>query len=133
MAKTDFKSVDAYMATLPEASRQVLEEVRAIVRRVVPDGDEVISYQIPTMKKDGQAVVYYSAWKKHYSLYPIDEKLTAGMDKELAGYKTSTGTLQFPYDRPVPAKLIEKLTKLRLEEAAKVAKTRKEAKKAKRA
>ncbi len=47
MAKTDFKSVDQYMASLPEAVRNVLERVRATIRKAVPGGDEVISYQIP--------------------------------------------------------------------------------------
>ena len=73
MAKTDFKTVDEYLATMPDASRKVLNEVRAIIRRALPDAEEVISYQIPAYKRDGVAVIYFAGWKQHFSLYPVGE------------------------------------------------------------
>ena len=77
MAKTDFKSVNEYLATMPEPTRKVLERVRAIIRKQLPDADEVISYQIPTYKKDGVAVIYFAGWKEHFSLYPVGEGFPA--------------------------------------------------------
>ena len=70
MAKTNFRSVDDYIASQPEATQTVLKRVRSIIRKALPAAEEVISYQIPAYKSRGQAVVYFAGWKQHYSLYP---------------------------------------------------------------
>jgi uncharacterized protein YdhG (YjbR/CyaY superfamily) len=120
MAKTDFKSVDAYIAAQPDANRPVLERVRSILRKALPAAEEIISYQIPAYKIDGRAVIYFAGWKKHYSLYPLSDALIKAFKDEIKGYEMSKGTLRFPLDEPIPAKLIERIAKFRArEEAAK--------------
>jgi uncharacterized protein YdhG (YjbR/CyaY superfamily) len=54
VAKTDFKSVDEYIATFPEATQAILQRVRGTIRKAVPGAEETISYQIPTMTLDGK-------------------------------------------------------------------------------
>jgi uncharacterized protein YdhG (YjbR/CyaY superfamily) len=68
MANTDFKSVDEYIASKPEAVRGILERVRSAIRKALPGADEVISYQIPAYKLQGRAVIYFAGWKQHYSV-----------------------------------------------------------------
>src|SRR5271166_4224319 len=70
MAKTDFKSVDEYLASQSEFVQGVLECVRNSIRRAVPAVEEVISYKIPTYKLQGRPVLHFAGWRKHYSLYP---------------------------------------------------------------
>lgn len=118
MAKTDFESVDAYIASQPEAGQKVLKRVRNIIRRAVPGAEEVISYQIPTYKVDGRTVVFFAGWKEHYSIYPATEKLVARLGTELAPYEVQKGTIRFPISGPVPAHLIGRIARLRAEEAA---------------
>lgn len=121
MAKTDFKSVDDYLATMPEATRKVLDDVRATIRQVLPDADEVISYQIPAYKQDGVGVIYFAGWKEHFSLYPVGEAFAAAFSEEAVRYPLSKGTVRFPLDEKVPVDLIKKIVKLRAAEAAKEA------------
>jgi len=116
MAKTDFKSVAEYLATLPEASRTTLERVRRAVRKAVPDGEEVISYQIPALKLQGTAVIYFAAWKEHYALYPATKQVVSTFEQELAPYELRKGTIRFPLAKPVPTKLIAAITKVRVQE-----------------
>jgi len=118
MAKTDFKSVDEYIASQPEAAQGTLRRVRDIIRKALPRTDEVISYQIPGYKVDGGAVIYFAGWKEHYSLYPITAKTQAAFKDELAYYKLSKGTVRLPLDERVPAKLIESMAKFRAKEVA---------------
>lgn len=117
MAKTDFKSVDEYLATLPEATRAVLEHVRGAIRKALPDAEEGISYQIPAYRLHGKAEVYFAGWKQHFSLYPASGPLIEAFADELAPYEISKGTIRFPLTEPVPVKLIEKLAKFRALEA----------------
>jgi uncharacterized protein YdhG (YjbR/CyaY superfamily) len=118
MAKTDFKSVDDYIATKPDAMRPILARVRSVIRKAIPSAVEVISYQIPAYKVDGTAALYFAGWKEHYSLYPATGQVAVRFGKELARYTISKGTIRFPLDEPVPVKLIAKIAKLRAQETA---------------
>jgi uncharacterized protein YdhG (YjbR/CyaY superfamily) len=118
MAKTDFKSVDEYIASQPDAAQGILRLVRSTIRKAVPGADEVISYKIPTYKLHGGAVLYFAGWKQHYSLYPASEYLVAAFKDELASYKVNKGTIRFPLSEPVPVKLIERIAKFRAKETA---------------
>jgi uncharacterized protein YdhG (YjbR/CyaY superfamily) len=116
VAKTNFNSVDEYLASQPEALRSVLERVRATIRRALPMAEETISYQIPAYTLPQGAVIYFAGWKKHYSLYPATAPVVAALQNELVGYERSKGTIRFPLAQPVPVKLIERIAKLRAKE-----------------
>lgn len=118
MAKTDFKSVDEYIATQPEEVQVVLERVRSAIRRALPGAQEAISYQIPTYKLHGSAVLYFAGWKRHYSLYPAGDELVEAFKDDLEPYEVDKGTIRFPLSRPVPVRLIERIARLRAKEAA---------------
>jgi len=117
MAKTGFESVDDYIAAQPDDAQRRLRTVRSAIRRALPGAEEVISYQIPTYKQYGGAVLYFAGWKQHYSLYPAGESLVAAFQTELAPYKVNKGTIRFPLSERVPVKLIERIAKFRAREA----------------
>jgi uncharacterized protein YdhG (YjbR/CyaY superfamily) len=118
MAKTNYRSVDEYIASQPAATQAVLERVRSIIGKAVPGAEEMISYQIPAYKLRGQAVVYFAGWKQRYSLYPATAPLVAAFKTELAPYELSKGTIRFPLGEKMPAKLIERIAKFRAKEVA---------------
>ena len=86
MAKTDFKSVEEYIASQPEAVQTILRRVRSTIRKAVPEAEEVISYQIPAYKLDGRTVIYFAGWRQHYSVYPSTDRLVARFKKDLVRY-----------------------------------------------
>jgi uncharacterized protein YdhG (YjbR/CyaY superfamily) len=124
MAKTNIKSkdepsVEAYIASQPEAVRGTLKRVRGAIRKAVPAAGEVISYKIPCYRLPGGPVIYFAAWKQHYSLYPANSRLIAAFKEELAPYEfNNKGTIRFPLSEPVPVKLIERIAKFRAKEVA---------------
>jgi uncharacterized protein YdhG (YjbR/CyaY superfamily) len=132
MAKTNFKSVDDYIATQPETVQAVLQRVRGTIRKAVPRAEEVISYQIPAYKLDGGAVIYFAGWKEHYSLYPASDRLVKAFKDDLAPYKISKGTIRFPLDEPVPAKLIADIARFRAKETLERANAKATVRKAKK-
>jgi uncharacterized protein YdhG (YjbR/CyaY superfamily) len=124
MAKTDFKSVDQYIASHPQAVQRVLKRLRSTIRKAVPGAEEVISYQIPTYKLHGRPVLYFAGWSRHYSLYPSTKHLVAAFKDELAPYEVTKGTIRFPLAEAVPVKLIEDIAKFRAREVAEREKAR---------
>lgn len=116
MAGKDFKSVDEYIASQPEAAQGILERVREAIRTALPKAEETISYKIPAYKLQNGRVLYFAAWKKHYSLYPAGERLIAALKGELAPYEVDKGTIRFPLAETVPVSLIRKIAKFRAKE-----------------
>jgi len=110
------KTVDEYLATTPEPARSTLKHIRAVIKSVVPrETTEVISYRIPMFKYKGM-LVGYAAFAKHCSLFPTGSGVIEKFAKELAVYRTSRGTIQFPSDKPLPDALLKKIVKLRVKE-----------------
>ncbi len=109
------KTVDEYLARVPEPARTTLNKVRAVIRSVLPaEATEGISYGVPTFKYK-VSVVWFAAFSKHCSLFPTAAVIEQFKD-ELKGYTTSKGTIQFPVDKPLPAALVKKMVKARLAE-----------------
>ena len=110
------KTVDEYLANIPEPAQSTLRHVRAVIRSVVPaETTEVISYGIPMFKYRGM-LVGYAAFKKHCSLFPTGSGVLDRFAKELKGYRTSKGTIQFPSDKPLSDTLVKKIVKARVKE-----------------
>ena len=127
MAKTDFKSVDEYIATHPEDVQAILQRVRSTIRKALPGAEEAISYQIPAYKLHGDTVLFFAGWKQHFSIYPATDGVVEAFADELAPYEVSKGTIRFPLSEPVPVRLITRIAKLRAKEAAEHAKESKTA------
>jgi uncharacterized protein YdhG (YjbR/CyaY superfamily) len=109
------RTVDEYLASVPEPARATLSRVRAVIRSVVPrEATEVISYGIPMFKYKGM-LVGFAAFSSHCSLFPGASPLEVFKD-ELKHFPTSKGTIRFPLDKPLPAALVKKLVKARVEQ-----------------
>lgn len=116
MAKTNFRSVDDYLATKPAALQRTLVRIRRIIRRALPDAEEVISYQIPAYRLHGRIVLFFAGWTEHVSIYPATATLVAALGKKIKPYVASKGTLRFPLSKPMPDRLIARIVTLRARE-----------------
>jgi uncharacterized protein YdhG (YjbR/CyaY superfamily) len=107
------KSVDEYLARIPEPGRSTLNKIRAVIRSAAPaDAIEVISYGIPAFKSR-EVLVWFAAFSKHCSLFPTNAVIKE-FKSELKGYTIAKGTIQFPLDKPLPASLVKKMVKARV-------------------
>lgn len=116
------KNVDAYLKAAPDAARRKLAQLRAIVKSLAPDAAERISYGMPYYKLNG-ALVGFAAFKNHIGFFP--GAIVQDFKNELAGYKTSKGTVQLPLDKPLPVTLIKTLIKASLARNAEKARVKK--------
>jgi uncharacterized protein YdhG (YjbR/CyaY superfamily) len=115
MAKAEFKSVDQYIASWPEDVQTILERVRSTIRKAVPQAEESISYKIPAYKLRGDPLLYFAAWKQHFSIYPATATVIAAFKDDIAPYVVKS-TLRIPLAQPVPVQLIARIAKFRAKE-----------------
>lgn len=105
------KTVEEYLAKVPEPQHTTLKKVRAVIQSVLPaEATEIISYRIPCVKYKGM-LVGYAAFTDHCSLFGMSSTLLGPLKEELQNYQTSKGTIHFAIDKPLPAKLIKKLVR----------------------
>jgi uncharacterized protein YdhG (YjbR/CyaY superfamily) len=115
-SKSQFKTIDEYIAGFPKNVRDVLEELRRVIKESAPKTEEAISYGMPAFKLDGKNLVFFAAWTNHVGFYPGGPSAIESFKKELAPFKQSKGTIQFPLDKPIPFDLVKKIVKFRVKE-----------------
>ena len=111
------KSIDDYLSRLPDDQRQALENLRRMIHAAAPKAEEAINYQIPMFRLHGM-LVGFGARKGHCALYTMSKATVKELGAVLDGYDTSTGTIRFSPDTPLPAALVKKVVKLRMAENA---------------
>lgn len=121
MAKTNFQSIDEYIAACPPESQAYLREIRKLIRKLAPDAKEKISYQIAAFERNGKNIIHFAGWKKHVSLYPVPAGSEA-FERQIAKYVDGKGTVKFPLDEPLPMKLVTQIVKLHLAQNKKLTK-----------
>jgi len=117
------ETIDDYLATVSDDKRAALEKLRRTIRAAVPRAEECISYGIPAFRLDGRVLVFFAAARHHCSFFPGAHPIDALKD-ELTAYGTSSGTVRFTPDSPLPAALVRKLVKTRLDEHARIVRGR---------
>jgi uncharacterized protein YdhG (YjbR/CyaY superfamily) len=114
--KAAAKSVDEYLAGVPEPAHSTLKRMRAVIRSMVPpETTEVISYGIPTFKYK-RGLVAFAAFTNHCSFFPLGASVLDLFQEELKEFRVSKGTLHFPLDKPLPTALLKKIVKARIEQ-----------------
>lgn len=106
-------TVDQYIIQFDSDAKDRLIVLRDMVHQMVPEADESISYGLIAYKLRGKPLVYFGGFASHIGLYATPnghEAFTA----DFADYKQGKGSVQFPFDRPLPTALIKRVIKHRV-------------------
>jgi uncharacterized protein YdhG (YjbR/CyaY superfamily) len=114
-------NIDTFISTFPKETQKFLEQMRLTIRKAAPKAEEAMCYGIPTFTLHGN-LVHFSAVKTHIGFYPTPSGIEA-FKKELSGYKSAKGSVQFPLDKPLPLNLITRMVIFRVKENLEKAKS----------
>jgi len=112
--QTSAADVDAFLAVLPEATRDALGALRRTIRSAAPDATENISYQVPTFNYRGRFLVSFAAKGNRCSFFVRNLDVMTAHRAELARFATSGATIHFSPDQRLPEALVAKLVKARM-------------------
>jgi uncharacterized protein YdhG (YjbR/CyaY superfamily) len=119
--KQGIRTIDEYIQGFPKQVQKKLESIRQLIRKLAPEAQEKISYQMPTFYLNGN-LVHFAAFKNHIGIYPTPNGISA-FQKGLSRYTSGKGSAQFPLDEALPVELIKRIVKYRLEQNRKKANT----------
>ena len=111
MAKIKPTTVEEYINDAPKEAQEKLRELRSILKKVVPKATEMLKWGSPVFEKK-RILFAYTAFKSHLNFMPTKTTLDS-FKEELAAYTTGKDTIQFPYDKPLPKALIQKIAAYR--------------------
>ena len=114
-ARIKFEDIDSYIASFPEETRKLLQQLRITISKAAPEAKETINYGMPTFTLKGN-LVHFAAFKNHIGFYPTPSGIEA-FKKELSGYVGAKGSVQFPLSKPIPFDLITRIVKFRVKES----------------
>lgn len=114
MDKREYQNIDDYIENAPIEVQKKLRELKAVIKAEVPDAQERIAYGMPTFSQYGN-LVHFAAFKNHIGFFPAPSGIENFKD-ELAKYKTSKGTVQFPLKEEIPMDLVREIVRFRLKE-----------------
>lgn len=114
MNKKTPKDIDDYIDRFPGEAQQLLQQMRTTIKKAAPKAEETISYGIPAFRQNGM-LVWFAAFKNHIGFYPHASGITA-FKKELSAYKSAKGSVQFPFESPLPLALVSRMVKFRVKE-----------------
>jgi len=117
VSKSQFRTIDEYIAEFPENVRDILEELRRVIRQAAPQAQEAMRYGIPTFRLNGN-LVHFAAFKNHIGFYPTPSAIE-DFKEELSSYRQAKGSVQFPINKPIPYDLVRKIVKYRVKESLK--------------
>ena len=103
------QEIDDYLAGVEEPKRSTLSQLRASILEILPDSEQCISYGMPAFRVDGKVIAGFAAFKNHLAYLPHSGSVLSRLPEELKGYESTSGSLHFAIDKPLPKPLVEKL------------------------
>lgn len=111
----EFKTIDEYIDSFPEKTRERLRSVRQVIKEEAPGSEETIKYRMPTFVLNGHNLVHFAGFKSHIGFYPTPSPMDP-FREELSSYKMGKGSIQFQEDEPLPLALIRRMVQFRVRE-----------------
>lgn len=112
--KPEYSTVEEYINIYDGDIKERLINLRKLILDCSPDISEKISWGMPTFVLKGN-LVHFAVQKNHIGFHPSPSAIEAFKD-QLTDYKYSKGTVQFPYNRPLPYDLVREMVLFRVEE-----------------
>ena len=109
------KTMDDYIASFPSEVQEILQKVRATIKKAAPAAEETMSYKMPTFTMNDRYLIYFAAYKRHIGVYPAPVG-NPDLQEEISAYQSGRGTLRFRLNQPIPYSLIAKIVKVRMKD-----------------
>lgn len=111
--------IDEYLKKFEMPKRKELERIRSIAKKIVPDAEESIGYDMPTLRYKGHSFLGFTIHKEHLGIYPYGGEVIEALKNQLKEYGLSKGTIRVPFDHPISENMLKKIIIYRIKQIEK--------------
>ena len=108
--------IDDYFTRIEPSKRKELQRIRSLAKKIIPEAEETISYNMPTLTVYGKPFLGFDAHKNHIGIYPLSSHVIEIVKDKLSAYGFSSGAIRIPYDKPISESLLREIIMTRLQQ-----------------
>ena len=116
MSSPRFNSVEEYLTSVDPAKERTLRSVIDLILAEFPELESKISWNVPTIHRNGKYVFGVCAYKHHLTLAPWSPRVIEDFKVRLGKFVVWKNCFQIPVDWKIDRKLVKALVRARLEE-----------------
>jgi uncharacterized protein YdhG (YjbR/CyaY superfamily) len=111
-----FNSVEEYLASVDPVKGRTLKSVIDFILSQFPELQSKISWNVPTIHRNGKYVVGICAYKNHLTFSPWSPRVIKDFEARLGKFVLFKTCFQIPVDWEIDRKLVKDLVRARLAE-----------------
>jgi uncharacterized protein YdhG (YjbR/CyaY superfamily) len=111
-----FNSVEQYLASVDSTKATTLRSIIDLILTQFPELASKISWNVPTIHRNGKYVVGVCAYKRHLTFSPWSPRIIEDFKERLGEFVVWKNCFQIPIDWKVDKKLLKDLVRARLAE-----------------
>jgi uncharacterized protein YdhG (YjbR/CyaY superfamily) len=111
-----FTSVEEYLASLDPTKESTLRSVIDFILAQYPELESKISWNVPTIHRNGEYVVGVCAYKNHLTFSPWSPRVIKDFKVRLVKFVVFKNCFQIPVDWKIDRELVKDLVRARLAE-----------------
>jgi len=111
-----FNSIEEYLASLDATKESTLRSVIDLILTQFPELESKISWNVPTIHRNGKYVVGVCAYRHHLTFSPWSPRVIADFKERLGKFVVFKNCFQIPMDWKIDRKLVKDLVRARLAE-----------------
>ena len=111
-----FNSVEEYLASVDRTKERTLRSVIDFILNQFPELESKISWNVPTIHRNGKYVVGLAAYKHHLTFSAWSPRVIEDFKVRLGKFVVFKNCFQIPVDWKIDRKLVKDLVRARLAE-----------------
>jgi uncharacterized protein YdhG (YjbR/CyaY superfamily) len=116
MSSPRFNSVDDYLASVDATKEKTLRSIIDFILTQFPELESKVSWNVPTIHRDGKYVVGLAAYKNHLTFSAWSPRIIEDFKERLQKFVVFKNCFQIPVDWKVEKILVKDLVRARLAE-----------------
>jgi uncharacterized protein len=116
MKSPRFNSVEEYLASQDPTKERTLRSIIDFILTQFPELESKISWNVPTIHRNGKYVVGLAAYKHHLTFSAWSPRIIEDFKVRLAKFVVWKNCFQIPVDWKIDRKLVRDLVRARLAE-----------------
>ncbi len=111
-----FNSVEDYLCSLDPVKARTLRSILDLILGEFPELESKISWNVPTIHRQGKYVAGMCAFKNHLTVAPWSPRIIADFKVRLEKFVVNQHCFRIPVDWTINGKLLKDLVRARLAE-----------------